>query len=206
MSDTASDTAEPNTADCQDQLRHWLRHQGLANTAPLEGWIGHARGLHLDREAYLLRAGEPAPSIHFLVRGLLRYVYITPAGKERNKAFYGQRQLVGAVSAAMTGGPAPFSIQALEPSVLLALPYRELRDIAEREQGVARLLVHLLSEAFIRNEQREAMLLTGDARQRYAWLCEREPELLDRLPQHHIAAYIGVDAVSLSRLKRNRPD
>ena len=50
--------------------------------------------------------------------------------------------------------------------------------------------------------QREAMLLTRSAEQRYQWLTDNEPDLLQRLPQFHIASYIGVDAVSLSRLKR----
>lgn len=191
-----------DTTFCQDQLRRWLHRQGLADTTALDGWVARGHGLHLDRDTYLLHAGEPAPSVYFLAGGLLRYVYTTPQGKERNKAFYSDGQLLGAISAAMTGGTAPFAIQALEPSTLLALPYAALRDIAGANQAVAQLLIRLLSEAFIRNEQREAMLLTGNARQRYQWLCEREPELLERLPQHHIAAYIGVDAVSLSRLKR----
>ena len=40
------------------------------------------------------------------------------------------------------------------------------------------------------------------AEQRYQWLVDNEPELTRRLPQFHLASYIGVDAVSLSRLKR----
>ena len=60
----------------------------------------------------------------------------------------------------------------------------------------------MLSEAFIRNERREALLLTCSAEERYQWLLEHEAYLLDRVPQFHIASYLGMDAVSLSRLKR----
>ena len=60
----------------------------------------------------------------------------------------------------------------------------------------------MLAEAFIRNEQREALLLTCNAEQRYQWLLQHEPHLLDRVAQFHLASYLGVDAVTLSRLKK----
>ena len=56
--------------------------------------------------------------------------------------------------------------------------------------------------AFMRNEQREALLLTCNAEQRYLWMVEHQAELVERIPQYHIAVYLGVDAVSLSRIKR----
>ena len=67
---------------------------------------------------------------------------------------------------------------------------------------IAQASQSMLAEAFIRNEQREAMLLTCNAEQRYQWLLEQEPDLPGRVPQFHIASYLGVDAVTLSRLKR----
>ncbi|MBN7796196.1 Crp/Fnr family transcriptional regulator [Parahaliea mediterranea] len=190
------------TVHSLDHLRQWLRQQGLSRPAALEAWLAHCQPRQLQRDEFLLRAGDERHLLYFVDSGLLRLFYTTPDGKERNKAFYSAPHMVGAVSAAMTGSPAPFSMQALEPTTVLAVPFAPLREAAQADIDVAQLLIRLLSEAFMRNEQREAMLLTGNARQRYEWLREREPELLARLPQHHIASYIGVDAVSLSRLKR----
>lgn len=185
-----------------DRLRLWLREQGLTRLQALEPWLAHCQPHQLQRDEFLLRAGDERHLLYFVDSGLLRLFYTTPDGKERNKAFYSAPHVVGAVSAAMTGSPAPFSVQALEPTTVLAMPFTPLREVARDDVDVAQLLIRLLSEAFMRNEQREAMLLTCNARQRYEWLREREPKLLARLPQHHIASYIGVDAVSLSRLKR----
>ena len=50
--------------------------------------------------------------------------------------------------------------------------------------------------------KRQATLLTCNAEQRYQWLLDNEPDLTQRVPQFHIASYLGIDAVSLSRLKR----
>jgi len=48
------------------------------------------------------------------------------------------------------------------------------------------------------------MLLTGDMEARYRWVMEYEPWLLERVPQYQVASYLGMDPVSLSRLKQRK--
>lgn len=158
--------------------------------------------LSLPKDAFLVQAGRRHRYLYIIHSGLLRLFYTSSDGKERNKAFYGPGQVTGAISAAITNGAAPFSIQALEPALLVRASFDRIYTESLHHPLLSRLLIELLADAFIRNEQREAMLLTCSAEQRYQWLHEHEPELLEHLPQFHIASYIGVDAVSLSRLKR----
>ena len=110
--------------------------------------------------------------------------------------------VTGQVSAAMASTAAPFSIQSLEPVEAICFHYGDLLEAARENLEMAQLFRRVLAEAFIRNEQREALLLTCNAEQRYQWLMEHEPYLLQRVAQFHIASYLGVDAVTLSRLKR----
>jgi len=190
----------------RDYLQPWLDEWGISDTSALEEWISGMRLLRCEPDEVLVHADTPASDIYLIQEGLLRLYYTTPEGKERNKAFYGAGEITGAVSAAMTGADAPFSIQALEPSVVIRADFQALRQHAPDHPQVSQLFIKLLSGAFIRNEQREAMLLTRNAEQRYQWLQENEPELLGRVAQFHLASYIGVDAVSLSRLKRKLDD
>jgi CRP-like cAMP-binding protein len=186
----------------RELLTSWLQQLGVTDITPFNDWLASASQVTLDKGDMLVRAGEPSNHLYYLHTGLLRLYYTTPDGKERNKAFYGPGHSLGAASAAITGSTAPFSIQALEPSHLVRVDFDALYANAHRHPQLSRAVIQLLSGAFIRNEQREAMLLTRNAEQRYQWLCENEPELLQQLPQFHIASYLGVDAVSLSRLKR----
>ncbi len=187
-------------------LQTWLAERGVSDLAPLEPWLSDMHYVHLDSGDFLLRAGDPARRLYLIESGLLRLFYTTSDGKERNKAFYGSGQAMGAVSAAISGSTAPFSIQALQPSVLVSTDHTQLHEVAPLYPTTSRLLIDLLGQAFIRNERREAMLLTLSAEQRYRWLQDNEPELLAQLPQFHIASYLGVDAVSLSRIRRKLRD
>lgn len=180
----------------------WLERWGIPDLDSNSAWLQEISLKSFAVDDYLVRAGDIDDSLYLLQSGLVRLFYTTPDGRERNKAFFRAGQLTGPVSAAMTGSAAPFSIQAMEPLEALSFPYSAMSTAAEKDLAIARAIQQMLAEAFIRNEQREAMLLTCNAEQRYQWLLDNEAGLTERIAQFHIASYLGIDAVSLSRLKR----
>ena len=190
------------SADIMDRISPWLQRWSLGNLDTSEPWLAGMSLRSFSSDEHLIQCGQHSDTLYLLDSGLVRLYYITPDGKERNKAFYRAGQITGAVSAAMTGTTAPFSIQCLEPVDAICCSFNALSLATDRQPGLARLNRELLSEAFIRNEQREAMLLTCNAEQRYQWLLDNEADLLQRVPQFHIASYLGIDPVSLSRLKK----
>ncbi len=191
-----------STEDLKTQLKQWSERWSLQNLDHTEHWFGRMSLCSFEPDEHLVHAGAITDTIYLLESGLVRLYYTTSDGKERNKAFFTGEQVTGAVSAAITGTSAPFSIQALEPTTAISFHYSDLLDAAGKNPDIARLLLQLTSHAFIRNEQREAMLLTLNAQERYAWVLENEPDLVGRVAQFHLASYLGVDAVSLSRLKK----
>lgn len=192
--------------ELKDRITPWLQRWSLSGMEQLQGWLSGVSLRRLASEEFLLHAGDESDTLFLLESGLVRFFYTMPDGRERNKAFYREGQVMGPVSAAMRSVPAPFSIQCLEATEVIAFRFPDLLKATESNPAIARLYRELLAEAFIRNEQREAMLLTCSAEERYQWLLEHEGYLLQRVPQFHIASYLGMDAVSLSRLKRKIKD
>lgn len=189
--------------EIQGRIAPWLQRWSIRDPGDTGQWLQHMAIRQYATDDFLVRAADRSDTLYLLETGLVRLFYTTPDGKERNKAFYRDGQVTGAVSAAITSSPAPFSIQCLEPVEAISFRFSDLLGAADYNADVSRLYRDMLAEAFIRNEQREAMLLTCNAAQRYQWLLRNEPDLQDRVAQFHIASYLGVDAVSLSRLKRN---
>ena len=62
----------------------------------------------------------------------------------------------------------------------------------------------LAEGALIERETREMLLLTTNANERLEWFLNNRPGLAHRLREHHIAAFLGITPVSLSRLRRRR--
>lgn len=192
----------PDSSNIVEILTPWFTDQGVSDLEPFAAWLEAMHLRSVSAGEHLVQQGESNSHLFYVNSGLLRLYYTTPDGKERNKAFYVEGAMLGAVSAAIRKQPASFAIQALEDCQLVQAEFSTLFADAHRHPVTARTLIDLMAGAFIRNEAREAMLLTLSAEDRYQWLLDHESHLVTRVPQFHLASYIGIDAVSLSRLKR----
>ncbi|GAA6152445.1 Crp/Fnr family transcriptional regulator [Pseudoteredinibacter isoporae] len=170
-----------------------------------EEWQGLLPSLQLatvEPKTRLLQAGDIAHEHHYICRGLVRLFYTTPEGKELNKGFYGDGYIVGSLSALILDEPCRFSIETIEPCVVVRLPLKALDSIIQAGNGWDRLMNYSFKMMLIRNERREAELLTMTAKQRFLQFVRNFPDYLERIPQYHIASYLGISAVALSKYKR----
>jgi CRP-like cAMP-binding protein len=168
----------------------------------LEGFLNLFEPRILEPGEYFLRAGDPSTALAFVNSGLLRFFYQTADGKEFNKSFIPENQFAAAYSAFLTGMPARFSTQALEQSHLLVCdlaPVIEMFDLHRCWEKLGRILAEQL---YIKKETREAEFLLDDAETRYRNFQNSYPGLEDRLAQYHIASYLGITPVALSRIRR----
>jgi len=154
--------------------------------------------LKLKKKEYFLKMGEKAYREGFVASGLMRLFYLDVEGKETNRGFALEGSYCGGSTAGVfSGQPAIFSIQALEPSILVTLSLSELKSTSYFK-NVESLF---LKKALAYREQREQMMLL-DAESRYFRFLNNKKILSKRLPQHHIASYLGIDPATLSRLKK----
>ena len=156
---------------------------------------------HVTAGGFLLHAGETPTTLAFLHAGLARLLYIDEAGNEFTKSFCAENGFLGAYSALLRREPSRLFIQALEDCELLVADYAAYTAHAADRlcwQTVNRLLAEAL---FIKKEQREASLLLDDATTRYQQFLAANPELAERVQLQHIASYLGITPVSLSRIR-----
>ncbi|MCY1422431.1 Cyclic nucleotide-binding domain protein [compost metagenome] len=154
------------------------------------------------RDQNIIRAGETPTHFFVILIGLVRYYYASPQGKHWNKAFFHEGEMVGSLSAYLKGQPCTYNIEVLEQSRLVAVPLQIFTRQQGRSLQMQGMLNKVTREIMLRNEAREALLLTCNSEERYRWLQENESWLLARVPQYQLASYLSMDAVSFSRIKR----
>ena len=140
--------------------------------------------------------------IYFVCHGLLRFYYLSDEGIESNKAFVAENSFAGALAAMNLNLPVIYGIQALEPTTYLVAQLQDFIDLYEQDYVFERLGRKFAEWILIRKELRMRSLLQQQARQRYISFMQNYPELISRVPQYHIASYLGITEVSLSRIKR----
>src|SRR5688572_21836566 len=120
-----------------DALERALRRALSARThIPDDAWArfrDHLAVRRLARGAHLLRAGEPARSAAFVVRGVLREYYVVDDASEHNKAFALAGDFTGSYADLLRGQRSSVAIQALSDSALVMIDFAAFIALSERD-------------------------------------------------------------------------
>ncbi|WP_414588554.1 Crp/Fnr family transcriptional regulator [Scytonema sp. PCC 10023] len=127
---------------------------------------------------------------------------MTDDGMESNKAFIAENTFAGSLAAYNLDLPIVYGVQALEPTMLLTASFSDFVALFDQHPIFDRLGRKLAEWLLIRKELRARSLLQQQATERYLDFVKQYPDLVKRVPQYHIASYLGITEVSLSRLKR----
>ncbi len=156
---------------------------------------------HAAREHVLL-PGENVHELLFVCSGLLRFYYLDENGSESNKAFTGAGTFGAPHAAYLLQQPVIYGIETLEPTALLTAPYADFVALFDADPAFDRLGRKLAEWLLMRKELRALGLLQQDASERYRDFLSQHAPLVERIPQYHIASYLGITDVSLSRIRR----
>ena len=151
----------------------------------------------------LVRAGEPMRDFFFIISGLVRYYYSTENGKEFNKAFALENHFAGSFGAEVGQESCRFSIQALEQTEALVIPVQVIREGYDRHHCWERVGRKMAERVAVSKELREGEFLLDSAETRYRRFLATYPALAKRINQFHIASYLGITDVALSRIRKN---
>lgn len=183
------------------QFAHFLRSWADVPDAEITKAVEIFQPASVPKETIFLHAGEIPQTIGFIVSGLARLYYIEPSGLERTKAFRMENQFVCAYSALLRGEPSRLFIQVLEPTELLVAAYRSYQRLSAGHACWQRVSLKIAEWLYVEQEQRQSELLLDDATTRYVKFLTAYPGLATRVKQMHIASYLGITPVSLSRIR-----
>jgi CRP-like cAMP-binding protein len=173
---------------------------------PDEDWnliVPHLIEKQLKKNQLFAQEGKKAKDIAFVLEGNLRQFY-SKDGEEKTTYFYFENHLMSSYMSCITGEPSQLSIEALTNSSLLVFTYPILQSLYSQSQQwekFGRLIAEYIA---IGLEERMVGLLMLSPEERYHQLFQsNKQKILERIPQHYIANYLGITPVSLSRI-RNR--
>lgn len=157
----------------------------------------------LDAGEHWVRAGDLCNDFFFISEGLVRIYYVDQEGNEVNEGFYEEGKFLGPISSFVNGSPCQYNIQAVEPCALVVANYHQFHEYALDKPEILNFEITFMQSLFISIATRDSKRMLSNGEQRYRWFCREYPHLLERIPQYHIASFLGMTPVSLSRLRKN---
>ncbi len=148
----------------------------------------------------ILGEGGICRNIYWIVRGLARQYYYKN-GKELTEYMGVENTIMMSIESLFGEKPSMQVIQAIEPTLIYALPKAELEAVAMRSVNIQILYRKILEESLIISQQRADMLRFESAQDRYQKLVKSAPQLVLRAPLVYVASYLQMTPETLSRVR-----
>ena len=155
----------------------------------------------ISRKTVLISAGMIAREVYFVVEGCLR-LYYEKEGNDRSAFFFTDGSFAGAYDSFVTQTPSPHFVETLEPCRVLVLSFHTLQRLYEQVPAANELVRKVMEHRFVELHQLFTAFILDSPEERYQQLLIHHPDLLQRIPQHHLATYLGITPISLSRIRK----
>ncbi|MGD9209701.1 MAG: Crp/Fnr family transcriptional regulator [Desulfobacteraceae bacterium] len=156
----------------------------------------------IPKNSQLLNMGEYWSIIYFIKRGVIRLYYVSEDGREFNKGFFFEGMFLWPILPAARNYPSNFSIETMEPCEMLSCNFYKFQDTFKRLDYWHKFSLYYIEWLAELKSSREADFLLLSAQMRYLRFIESYKKIIDRIPDYHIASYLGITGVALSRIKK----
>lgn len=159
--------------------------------------------IEVPAKTILLEEGSISKTMFFIEKGCLR-TWINNNGKDITTQFFFEGGGVSSIESFMTGKPSLYTIESIEPCVIQTITQKDFHDTLRNSPELKDNIVEHLYTRLLKNQQVFFSYLKNTPQKRYEELLAQHPEIIQRIPQHYIASYLGITSVSLSRIRNRR--
>ncbi len=181
--------------------------QSLSRLAPvnpevIEAMASYFQHKHLKKKDHWLAPGDYCNSIAFISKGCLRIYFPFEEGTERTARFLFEGEWVSDYESVNTRTKSMMGIEALESTDIFIIRMEDINDLYDKFPSLERIGRLVAEHNVVDICKRYRSLLHDSPAKRYMDLIETQPQVIDRIPQHYIASFLGIEPESLSRIRK----
>jgi CRP-like cAMP-binding protein len=158
----------------------------------------------LKKRSKFVSQGKICSEVAFILSGSFRF-YFMKDGIEISNYFCFQNELISSYASFLKTTPSPTNIEAMEDALVICFSHDSVQELMKDDRVILKMerFRRTIAEYLICcYEERVISFVTQSPEERYRYLLENGGNLLQRIPQHYIANYLGITAVSLSRIRK----
>lgn len=182
-------------------LQHILKEISLSKEEQ-EEFVSILSEKKISKKDFLIKPGDSVTSEYYVVQGCLKAYYLDQNGDKHILQFAVEDWWISDFEAFFNETPAKLYVEAIEDSVLLGINKAALETLYHRIPQFERFFRIKTTGAFVALRSRILSSLQKTYKQRYLEFCETYPSIEKRVPNYHIANYLGIKPESLSRIRK----
>jgi CRP-like cAMP-binding protein len=149
----------------------------------------------------LFKESEINTDCFFVLKGCLRQ-YSLIDGNEKTTAFYIEYEAAALFNSIKNQCKSDSNLVCVEDCILIIGNPEEEQNAYKEFPKLAEITRKMMEQDFGKLQSKMAFFISSTAEERYLDIMKNQPQLLQRVPQHQIASYIGVSPESLSRIRK----
>ena len=153
------------------------------------------------KKEFILEEGEVCDKIFFINSGCARD-FFNIEGEEKIVEFFFENSWFTDYGSFLTGQTTIENLQAIEPCEVVYFSKASLYNLYITNPVFERVGRVMAENAFMNLMKISSMRTNHDPQERYLNLMKSRPELFERVPQHYVASYLGLQPQSLSRIRK----
>lgn len=165
-----------------------------AKLAGLLTEVAYPKGSHV------LEAGKTERNIFFIASGIVR-AWVPVDGREITFWIGAEGATIVSLKSYVSNEQGYETMECMEDSVLYVLRRSDLETLFREDIHIANWGRKFAEKELLQAEEKFIPLLFTTASERYETLLIQHPDLLQRIPLEHLASYLGITPVSLSRIR-----
>lgn len=173
----------------------------MLNEDQLAEVLSRFKPITAKKNELLLDQGTVSDKLFFIVKGCLRLYYVNQDHGLSTRFMAFENTFLTSIVSFISREPAPEYIQAVETSELLVISHQDFCHLRETIPAWDKVYIYILEYGLTVVNSRLNSLLTQNAAERYRSLLKNNPELVQRLSNANLAAYLNISPETLSRLK-----
>jgi CRP-like cAMP-binding protein len=146
--------------------------------------------------------GKIFKKIFYIKKGLLRIFFVTESGEEKTFFFRWEGQIAAIPECIFDNQPTRQTWQALEDCELMEIDFDIVEKLSENNISLIKIRLGFAEKMFLDALKRVESFVLDKPEERYQKLIIQKPEIVKRVADKHIASFIGVTPVSLSRIRK----
>ncbi len=156
---------------------------------------------YFEKKEFIKRPFSISKELGFLVEGSVRGVFFKKNGEEATFRLLEENSFIGDAISIITKEATPIAFQCLSKVCILIAPYEKVQKLLKSNLALNIVMREYITENAVEIGRRHLLFLTGSAKERYLFILEQRPHLLNKLPLRLIASLIGITPTQLSRIR-----
>jgi len=150
----------------------------------------------------LLEQGDLVKTCYFVLKGCVRQYQLDRDGNEITVNFFTEEQGVTIFNQNKLDATSKYFLVCSEDCVLVVGDLSIEKDMYNEHTELESMTRMMMEEDMGAMQDKMATFIASSPEERYQLVIDERPDLLERVPQHQLASYLGIKPESLSRIKR----